>query len=645
VRRGGCSCRSGEGMTLDKSAGFAAAFQAALRHHLEGRFADALAHYDRAIGLNPALAATHCNRGLVLQSLGQPDAALAAFDTAIRLDPRYADARYNRGIVLRQLKRPQEALGSYDYAIRLAPDGAEAHANRGNVLRDLGRSAEAVASFDRAVALRPDLAEAHYNRGNALTDLKRYGDALEGYERALRLRPDFADAHFNRANVLQAIGRLDDAVASYGRALELKPDLVDAYFNCGNVLQKLKRHAEAVVSYEHAIALRPHYAEAYSNRGNALRVLGRPDASLQSCETAIAQNPSLAEAHNNRGFALQQLNRIDDALQSYDQALALRPGHADACWNKSICLLLAGRFAEGWPLYESRKCSSEPLGIGDYPHPAWTGGEPLDGKTLLIHAEQGLGDTIQFCRYVKLVQARGARVIFAVQPVLTRLLGDFAPGIEVVPLEADIPQFDYHTPLLSLPLAFGTDETNIPAGVLYLRAERDRVRTWRERLGCNGFKVGICWQGNRRGEVDVGRSFPVRCFEGLARVPDVRLISLQKYFGSEQISDLPAGMRVESLGADFDAGPDAFIDTAAVMESLDLIITSDTAIAHLAGALGRPVWVALQHVPDWRWLLCRTDSPWYPTMRLFRQERRGDWARVFKDMEAALRGQRPCFIK
>ncbi|HEX3666493.1 MAG TPA: tetratricopeptide repeat protein [Rhizomicrobium sp.] len=563
-------------------------------------------------------------------------------------------------------------LGNYDQAIRLMPGNAEAHVNKGNALRSLGRAAEAIESFDQAIALRPDLAEAHYNRGNALTDLKRYDDARASYERAIALRPNFPEAHFNCGNVLQLLGRQNDAIASYDRALmyntnfaeaqnnraeafrilgrpdealdacahalELNPGLADAHFNKGNVLQDLKRYEDAAASYECALGLRPDFVDAYSNRGNALRALGRPDESLQSCEMALALDSRLPEAHNNKGYALHQLKRTAEALRSYDEALALRSGYADALWNKSVCLLLAGRFGEGWPLYEWRKKSTGPVGIRSFPQPEWLGREPLAGKTLLVHAEQGLGDTIQFCRCVTLARAQGAKVIFAVQPVLTRLLRDFEPGVEIVRLDSDFPSFDYHAPLLSLPLAFRTDETNIPCRVPYLRAEADRIRAWGERLGKSGFKIGICGQGSGRADVDLGRSFPLRCFEGLAQVPDVRLIRLQKHNGGKQLSDSPAAMKVEDPGPGFDAGPDAFVDTAAIMENLDLVITSDTAIAHLAGALARPVWVALQYVPDWRWLLDRSDSPWYPTMRLFRQTRRGDWTGVFAGMETALRG-------
>jgi hypothetical protein len=274
--------------------------------------------------------------------------------------------------------------------------------------------------------------------------------------------------------------------------------------------------------------------------------------------------------------------------------------------------------------------------LRSYPQPAWTGKESLDGKILFIYPEQGLGDTIQFCRYAELAEARGAKVILSVQDPLVRLMRQLGPTIGIVGQDAAPPDFDYHVALMSLPWAFRTDWNTFPARIPYLRAEPERVGKWRRIIGNGGFKVGICWQGNRRGQVDAGRSFPVRQFECLAGLPGVRLISLQKNDGAGQLLDLPAGMTVETLGDDFDSGGDAFVDTAAAMENLDLVITSDTAIAHLAGALGRPTWIALKHVGDWRWFLDRSDSPWYPTVRLFRQSQRGDWAGVFSEIERQL---------
>ncbi|MGD0143292.1 MAG: glycosyltransferase family 9 protein, partial [Rhizomicrobium sp.] len=289
-----------------------------------------------------------------------------------------------------------------------------------------------------------------------------------------------------------------------------------------------------------------------------------------------------------------------------------------------------------WRLYEWRKKRFSPEVSRDYPQPVWLGEEDIEGKTLFVYAEQGLGDTIQFCRYAQLAEVKGANVIFAVQDELIPLLGKLTDGITIMGWKAPPPPFDLQTSLLSMPLAFGTDENNIPATVPYLQPGPDLVAKWRKFLGNDGYRVGICWQGKKDTPIDKGRSFPLRCLEGLSKIPNLRLISLQKNDGVEQLRGLPPGMKVETLGENFDAGPGAFVDTAAVMESLDLVVTTDTAIAHLAGALARPVWVALKHVPEWRWLLGRADSPWYPTMKLFQQPTDDDWRSVFAAMETEL---------
>ncbi len=313
--------------------------------------------------------------------------------------------------------------------------------------------------------------------------------------------------------------------------------------------------------------------------------------------------------------------------------------YAEAYWNQSLCFLQIGRFEQGWGQYEWRKKREKPIAARSYLQPLWLGEEDIAGKTLFIYWEQGLGDTIQFCRYAKLAEARGAKVVMSVQKPLHRLLTQLSPTIQIIGGKENPINFDYHSPLLSLPLAFATTSENIPAEIPYLYAEQERLDNWKQRLGDNGFKIGICWQG-KKGKVDVGRSFPLKELFNIATIPDVRLISLQKNEGTEQLTNLPEGMKVETLGADFDSGPHGFLDTAAVMESLDLIITSDTSIAHLAGALGRPTWVALKQVPDWRWLLEGNNSSWYPTLRLFRQKIRGEWKPVFDEMQKELRAPR-----
>ena len=580
----------------------AALFARAVDEHLRGRLEDALAAYDAVLRFDSRMAAAHCNRGLVLHSLQNYGEALRSYERALRLKPDYADAWYNKGISFKKLNRLNDAELCYNQAIRLNPDHAEAFANRGNVLTALGRPVEALRSLDRAIAIRPV----------------------------------FADAWFNRGIALEALDRLDEAAANYDRAAAIRPDFADVYFHRGNAQQKLRRLTDAVGSYDRALAIRPNFAECYCNRSNALRLLGRLEDALESCDRALALHPEFAESHNNRGVVLQELERPDDALRSFERALALNPDFADAWWNRSTSALIMGQFEEGWRLYEWRKLKSDPLGNRSFPQPVWSGREDIRDKILLVHAEQGLGDTIQFCRYAFLARARAAKVIFVVPDVLVRLLNNRDPAISVLGQTAPLPEFDYHISLLSMPLAFGTTLDDCPADIPYLRAEVDRAERWRQKLGSHGFRIGICWQGNRRGEVDIGRSLPLRCFERIAGTPGVRLISLQKDVGVEQLENLPTGMSVEALGGKFDCDGNAFIDCAAVIENLDLVISSDTAIAHLTGALGKPGWVALKRVPDWRWLIDRRDSPWYPTLRLFRQARRGDWQSVFDTMHAEL---------
>ncbi len=345
--------------------------------------------------------------------------------------------------------------------------------------------------------------------------------------------------------------------------------------------------------------------------------------------------PDIAEALNNRGSALRELKRLDEALAGYDRVLALKPDYADAFNNRGMLRLLVGRYREGWLDHEWRWETDSILtrrpAINAQP---WQG-EELTGRRIAVFSEQGLGDIIQFARYLPLLVQRGASVTFSAPQNLMRLLRPLHAQVELVGAIDGREPFDFQCALMSLPRWFGTELHSIPSEVPYLGAEEDLVARWKKKLAGGGFKVGIAWQGAPGAAIDQGRSIPLTEFAPLSRLPGVRLISLQKTHGLDQLAGLPAGTTIETLG-EFD-GPDAFVDTAAVMSTLDLIITSDTSIAHLAGALGRPTWVALKHVPDWRWLLDRDDSPWYPTMRLFRQETAGDWKPVFAKIEQELR--------
>jgi hypothetical protein len=363
---------------------------------------------------------------------------------------------------------------------------------------------------------------------------------------------------------------------------------------------------------------------------------------LASYEQAIALKPAYAEAHSNRGNALSRLKLCDAAIASYDRAIALNPDYVEAQFNKSLLLLLIGRFEQGWPLYEWRKKKAIPVAARVYPQPLWLGGETLAGKTILLYEEQGLGDTIQFCRYAKLVAGFGAKVVLEVPPQLTALLAGIGDGVQVVESGAPLPAFDFQCPLLSLPLALGTTVSTIPADIPYLVADPAKSRFWKQKLGeKNQRQVGLVWSGgirpNQPVSVNRRRNIPLARLAAL-RHPDIAFYSLQKgQPGEAELAELKRGNWDGPAIADHSREINDFSDTAALMDNLDLIISVDTATAHLAGALGKPVWILNRFDTCWRWLLDRTDSPWYPTAKLYRQETDGDWDGVIRRVAADLK--------
>ncbi|HYS46630.1 MAG TPA: tetratricopeptide repeat protein, partial [Rhizomicrobium sp.] len=482
------------------------------------------------------------------------------------------------------------------------------------------------------VAANPQNALALANLGNVLNTLDRLEEALSAYNRSLAINPDYPPAWCNRANVLQELERLPEALASYDRALSVQPDFLPALNNRGNVLLKLGRCEEALGSYDHALALNPGYAEAHANRGDVLQRLCCYDEALAAYERALTIAPDAALTWNSRGVALVQLCRLDEARQSYARAAQLAPGMPEILLNQGLLHLLQQNFAKGWPLFEARKEMRDLGEARGFAQPLWTGAQDINGKTLFVYIRRGLGDAIHFYRYAALAQARGARVVLSVNDPLLPLLQSAVPAVPMIGLGQVPESFDYHTSLMSMPLALGTD---IPKTGRYLAAEPARAREWRERIGGEGYRIGVAWQGDAVTIGAEGKSFPLAALARIAAIPGVRLISLQKNAGAEQLGKLPSGMAIESFPG-FDDGPGAFLDSAAIMENCDLVISCDTAAAHLAGALGVPCWIALKHVPEWRWFLGRNDSPWYPSLRLFRQPATGDWAAVFRAMEAEL---------
>lgn len=594
----------------------------------------ALQQFDRAVRVDPSVASLFYNRGNAFSALQRLEEAAASYQAAIDLNPQLAEAHYNRGNTLRALDRRDEALASYGQAVALRPGLFQAHNNIGSLLHELGRLPEALASFDRALASRPGYIEALQNRGLVLLDLKHWDAALASFDRALALDPGLADALANRGRALQALERRDEAVASYDGAIALKPDHANALNNRGIALHEQRRFGDALASYDRAIAVRPDFPEAWNNRGNALHDLRRMDEAFISYQRAIALRPDYAVAINNRGMIQQDLQRLAAARADYDAAIALRPDYAEAFKRRAGLKLLLGEFAEGWADSETGLAFARAQSPGADGVPWWRG-ESLAGKSILLSEPNGLGDTLQFFRFVPALLELGARVSFLGPASGVRVLAAFADRVRFITDSAG-EHFDYRSWLWSLPHYLQPRLQDLANAVPYLRAEPALVDRWSQRLDRDCFNIGISWQGNPDRKIDQGRSIPLAQFLPLARLPGVRLVSLQKNFGIEQLQQLPAGMVVQDLGADFDAGGDAFVDSAALLQSLDLVVAADTSITHLAGALGRPAWVALTLVPDWRWMLERADSPWYPSVRLFRQWRLDDWNSVFADMADVL---------
>ena len=512
---------------------------------------------------------------------------------------RPPDALYATAVALWRQRRRDEAVKLMDEALRLRPDFADALCMGGYMLSECGKPEPATRFYRRAIELDASLVVAHLNLGKLLFAAGRFPEALASFTEATILAAHDPDAWCSRAGALRELGRLEESVQAAERALELCHDFPEAAINLGNALLKLDRSQEAL--------------EAYLKAG--------------------APGPCQAKALLGQGLALRNLGRFSEAMTAFDAAAAL--GSREAIAGRGCLMLTLGDFENGLEGYEARwlkgKSIAEALGTR---FETWKGLGRRAQRVLVLN-DHGLGDTIQFFRYLPLMSAAGVDATFVCPPRLHRLLASKAK-VRFADSPPEREPFDAQIALSSLPHAFGTRLETVPAAVPYLAAEPVLREMWLKRIGAEGFKIGVAWQGNPDPGADRARSLPLAALAPLAGIAGVRLISLQKGAGEEQLSNLPPPMRVEALGANFDAGADAFVDTAAVMTCLDLIITCDTSVAHLAGALAVPVWVALKSDAEWRWLTGRADSPWYPTMRLFRQSRRGVWADVSEAMAREL---------
>lgn len=505
-----------------------------------------------------------------------------------------------------------------------------------STVMDCLRSGDFVSAMevcDAMVKREPRRAEVHSVRGCVLRSLSRFHEALESLDLAIQLNPEYAEAHNNRGIVLRDLGRLEPALASHARAIEIKPDYANAWKNRGIVLSDMKRFEEALACHDRVLQLCPEDEQAFNLRGNVLHRLRRFEEAVESHTQAVALRPDCAEAFYNRSISLRELRRVPEAIASCEAAVAIRPHYAEAWWNMAELLILAGDYSRGWPLFDWRWKSAEYGKVfRQLDRPAWRGVEDIAGRNILVSLDGGFGDTLNFCRYASLLERRGASVILEVQAGLVSLLQHSFPSMRVIPNGQPLPAFDLHCPMMSLPGALALPLQQIPSSIPYVRAPAGHVEKWAARLGDKTRpRIGLVWSGSSDHSNDLQRSMPAAMM-GCLTTLDAEFHCLQKEIRSP---DLPAvaALPIHAWSAELHD----FADTAGLVLQMDLVISVDTSVAHVAGALGQPVWVLLPHVPDMRWLLGRADSPWYPgIMRLFRQDESRTWDNVLEKVRHQL---------
>jgi tetratricopeptide (TPR) repeat protein len=647
--------------------------------HQVGRNDIAVELIGKAIAVDKRQSAFHSNLGTALQALGRLEEAAASYQQALALNPALAEAYLNLGVVLQAQGKLSEAEVRLRQALALKPHLAEVHVNLGNILQAQGKLEESTASIERALALNPQFFEAHYNLGNTLLAQGKLDEAAASYRRATEIKPELAEVHGNLGNVLLAQQKPDDAVASYERALELKPDYAEACYNLGNARQAQDKLDEAVACYERAIVLKPHLPEAHYNLGNTFHTQDKLNEAAGSFERALALRPDYAEAHYNLGCVFREQGRVEEATAGMARALAINPEYPQARFGHALAQLLAGNFDSGWRNYESRWQSSDhDTPWRAYPQPLWAG-EKLEHGRLLLWGEQGIGDEVQFAGLIPEAIRTDNRIVLDCDPRLQPLFARSFPGIEVVSklnvdrgsskdLEPEdqeivgapslarscfcakggIPQistdpalnatreFAAHLPTGSLPGLFRTTEAAFAATVSpYLKADPAGRECFRSRYDDGRRLIGLAWRTNNS-KTGRKRSIDLPLLGSLFAQPGQRWISLQ--YGNFESLEEQVKLADAPVVIDREVDQFANIDLfASQVAAMDLVITIDNSTAHLAGALGVPVWLLLPFAADWRWLQQRQDSPWYPSMRLFRQPAPGDWVPVIRCVMNALR--------
>ncbi len=533
---------------------------------------------------------------------GNFDSADLILKRVLRVDSKNLPALHILGLIKASEANYREAADLLGRAARISPNDASIQYNLAKTLADSGNDQDALGHHKKAVALAPNNPEAWLNYGKTASNLGRYEDALVLYSNALSLRSDYVEAAINKGATLKELKRFDEAIAHYDKALSLKPDYHEAWTNKGVALKELKRFDEAIAHYDKALSLKPDYHEAWTNKG----------------------------------VTLHELKRFDEAIAHYDKALSLKPDYHEASWNKSLSLLLRGDFENGLPLYESRWDSnkiSEIIGKNFFDEPTWLGVQSLQGKTILLYGEQGLGDFIQFSRYAKLVSDLGAKVILETPKPLANLMENLVGVSHLVIKGEGFPPFDYQCPILSLPFAFDTNIYSIPMGNPYLTSRPNEVAEWNLKLGEKRKKrVGLVWSSVSSFKDDAKRSLRLIDFVRALPLEGFEYICLQKELKECDKEFFESYKNIRFFGDELGS----FSDTAALIDNLDLVISTCTSVPHLSAALGKETWVLLSHVPDWRWLLDRVDSPWYQSMKLYRQSIIGDWGDPLENIKVDL---------
>jgi tetratricopeptide (TPR) repeat protein len=599
----------------------------------------------RAVGLKSELMSMTLRQILDLavqhHQAGRFAEAEVGYRVVLKHQPNLADALHLLGLALHQTNRNEPALVEIRKAIALRPQTAEFYSSLAAVHLALEQTDPAIAAGQRAVELKPELPEAWLNLGNALATGKKYDQALPIYDRAIQLRPAFPPALIGLGNASLELKRYDEAEQVYRQAIALQPGFVDAHYNLGTALVQMEKFEAALECFQQAIALKPDHFGAVNNFACTLLRVGHLEDALQYLRQAIARYPNVARLRSNLGNALSEVNRLTEAIDCYRQALQIQPDFHEARFNLAIALLALGDFENGWREYESRwLCDTFPSPLRFAHKPLWRG-EPLNGQRILIHFEQGFGDTIQFTRFVQMVSDCGGRVILQVQAKLLRLLSQTPGAMEVTcdPISDD--RYDLQCPLWSLPLMLGITPATIPPPAPGMVIDPEQRKHWRERLASSLtdghlLNVGVVWSGSPNYAHDYRRSVKLEYLAPLSSVPGLNLISLQKRAGAEKWS---TGSAQVSL-LDWTDELDDFADTAALIAELDLVIAVDTGVGHLAASLGKPTWSLLMFAPDFRWERDREDSPWYPSVKLFRQPTSGDWATPIARMLEELRTPR-----